>query len=161
MTFAPEGGTEQLELVSRALGRQVISGDDATTIGKIKAMLLDHGATRIEALHVAGRSKNAEVLAWADVGGFGPDAVVMRAGATLVPVADETQEAMVRHRITLLDAKVLGTDGFERGKVADIAFDPASGALRSLAVNGVNVPASCIRSLGPYCWVVDASVPFS
>ncbi len=60
-----------------------------------------------------------------------------------------------------LDAKVLGTDGFERGKVADIAFDPASGALRSLAVNGVNVPASCIRSLGPYCWVVDASVPFS
>ena len=85
----------------------------------------------------------------------------MWAGATVAPVADETQEAMVRHRITLLDAKVLGTDGFERGKVADIAFDPVSGALRSLAVNGVNVPASCIRSLGPYCWVVDASVPFS
>lgn len=151
---------EQLEMMTKALGRRVISSDDASTIGTVKTIVLDQTGRHIEALHVAGRARRAELLAWSDVVGFGPDAVIAAPGAAPHPVVDEQQEDMVRGRIAVLGGKVLGVDGFERGIVNEVAFETASGAVHSIVVNGVGVPAAAIRSLGHYCWVVETTVPF-
>lgn len=156
---APAPAVEQLEMMTKALGRQVISSDDATTIGHVKTLLLDQTGRHVEALHIAGRGRRAELLAWADVAGFGPDAVIARPGAVLHAVADTQQEDMVRGRIAVLGGKVLGADGFARGIVNEVAFDVVSGAVHSIVVDGVGVPGAAVISLGHHCWVVDPTVP--
>lgn len=156
----PAAPFEQLEMMTKALGRRVISSDDARTLGAVKTMVLDQTGRHIESLHIAGRARRAELLAWSDVAGFGPDAVIAAPGAVPHPVVDEQQADMVRGRITVLGGKVLGIDGFERGIVNEVAFETASGAVHSIVVDGVGVPAAAIRSLGHYCWVVEATVPF-
>jgi uncharacterized protein YrrD len=147
--------------MTRALGRAVVSGDDASTIGSVRAMVVDKAGRRIEALHVNGRARRAQLLDWDDIAGFGPDAVVTRPAVTLHEVVDHLQEEMVRGRITVLGGRVLGADGFERGRVDDVAFDPRSGELSELAVGSLRIPARAVRGLGHYCWVVDESVPLA
>lgn len=166
MTVTGTSPNPTMELMSRALRRRVISGQDAQTVGEVKALLLDRTGQRIEALHVAGRARNAETVAWQDIAAFGPDAVIIRPEAALQPAADEQQDDVIRHRVDILKGRVLGTDGFERGTVDDVVFDPTTGAVQSLTVhtpnnNMIQVPAASLVSLGSYCWVVDASVSFS
>jgi len=152
------GETPEVELMTRALGRAVVSGDDASTIGSVRAMVVDKAGRRIEALHVNGRARRAQLLDWDDIAAFGPDAVITRRSAALHDVVDDLQEDMVRGRITVLGGRVLGADGFERGRVDDVAFDPRTGQLAELTVGRERIPARAVRGLGHYCWVVDEAV---
>jgi hypothetical protein len=57
--------------------------------------------------------------------------------------------------VAVIGARILDTAGFEHGRVADVEFDPATGAVLGIVGDGAHIDASRIRSLGTWALVVD------
>ena len=132
----------------------VYTRSSADEVGRVTRYVIDAGAQRIAAVHVAGRRRKALLVDWANVVGFGPDAVVIDDGDHLRPPATPHEEQVVAGRLDLRGRRVLTDAGFDIGPLVDVEFDEASGAIERLETASARVRGGGLLSIGPYGVVV-------
>jgi uncharacterized protein YrrD len=141
------------EFVTQASGRKVVGREDAEVAGQIKSFVFDERVQRIQALHVSGRTRNAELVEWQDIVGFGPDAVVIAADR-LREVNEERERDAVRHRVDVIGAVVLDDKGDQHGSVRDLRFDPQSGEVEVVIGDHDEWSPDEVLALGTFALVV-------
>lgn len=151
MTDPPDAATP--ERFTAVRGRQVISRASAEHLGTVSHLLVDAQRRAISHL-VIGRGRNARMIAWDHVTGFGADAVIVDADDALREAFGHTEEAAVGGDLELVGKRVLSWVGDQLGKVEEVSFDPASGILTELTVAGRERPASDLLGAGSYAVVL-------
>jgi uncharacterized protein YrrD len=133
----------------------VYSKTSADQVGKVVRYVLDTGTRRIAAVHVAGRRRKALLVDWANVVGFGPDAVVIDDSSHLHPPRSELEERVTAGRLDLRGRRVLTDAGFDLGPLVDVEFDEATGTIERLETPRSRVRGAGLLALGPYAVVVS------
>jgi uncharacterized protein YrrD len=143
--------------LSEADGRPVVSRASAETLGELKHVVVDVGAHRIVAVHVAGGRRHARLVDWSSIVGFGPDGIVVEDDDAARPPTDDREAAVAAGRLDLDGRLVLSDDGDALGAITDVEFDEESGALRSILAGDERLDAARLRAIGPYCLIVRAA----
>jgi len=143
--------------LSEADGRPVLSRASAETVGELRHVVVDVGAHRITALHVSGRRRKAELVAWTDIVGFGPDGIVVTGEDALRAPADDHEKAVVGGDLDLDGRLVIGDDGNAVGALTDVVFDEATGEITAIVCGEDEIAGGLLRAAGPYCVVVRAA----
>jgi sporulation protein YlmC with PRC-barrel domain len=144
------------ESFRRAIGRKVVSRASAKELGTVGHLLVDAWQREISAV-VIGRGKKARLVEWAQLSGFGPDAVMVRDEGDLRPPADDRERDGVDGKLDLLGKRALTERGNELGEIDDVTFDPDTGALEDLVIGDRRVPAGALLGNGSYAAVLDKS----
>lgn len=143
--------------MTEADGRPVISRASAETVGELKHVVVDVPGRRVAALHVAGGRRNAKMVDWSSVVGFGPDGIIVAdEGAARAP-ANEHEAEVASGKLDLEGRLVLSDGGDALGELTDIVFDEHSGRLQALATGDVEHDADRLQAIGPYCVIVRAA----
>ena len=119
-------------------------------------LLVDAQRRQIAAV-IIGRGKKAQLVEWAELSGFGPDAVMVSDEGALRPPADDREEAAVDGKLEIVGKRALTETGNELGTIDDVTFDPDSGALERLRIKDRDIPAAALLGSGSYAVVVDAN----
>ena len=135
-------------------GRKVISRVTAAELGVISHLLVDAQQRRIAAI-IIGRGKRAELVDWAHIGGFGPDAVMVSDDNALRAPADDRERAAADGKLELVGKRTLTERGNELGQLDDVTFDAGTGALEDLVIGDRHVPARALLGSGSYAAVLD------
>jgi len=138
----------------RAHGRKVISRGSAQALGTVSHLLIDAQRRDVAAV-VIGRGKKARLVDWAQVSGFGPDAVMVGDDGALRPPADDRERAAGDGKLELVGKRVLTDRGHELGPLDDVTFDAVTGALEDLVVGDRHIPAGALLGCGSYAAVLD------
>lgn len=144
------------ESFRQALGRKVVSRATAQQLGTVSHLLVTADGRRVAAV-VMGKGKKASLVDWAQLTGFGADAVMVGDDAAVRPPGDHREHAAADGKLELLGRRLLGESGNELGTVDDVTFDPASGALEALHGGGNQVAADAVLGVGSYAVVVAVS----
>jgi uncharacterized protein YrrD len=136
-------------------GRRVVAADDATQIGQVKHLVLSPDARNVEAIHVAGKKQHADIVGWADISSIGSDAVMITSGTAARQPESDLDAEFVRGDVVIVGARVLDTEGYDIGTVANLEFDVESGAIVAVTTSNGSIDANRIRSLGTFALVVD------
>lgn len=142
---------------SKAEHTPVYTRSSADEVGRVTRYVIDAGAQRIVAVHVAGRRRKARLVDWANVVGFGPDAVVIDDDDHLRPAATPYEEQVATGNLDLRGRRVLTDAGFDIGPLTDIEFDESSGAIERLECVQARVRGGGLLAIGPYAVVVRQS----
>lgn len=140
----------------QATGRKVVSRASAQDLGVVNHLLVDAERRRIAAV-VVGRGRRARLVDWAQLSGFGPDAVMVRDEGALRPPLDDRERAAADGELELVGRRALSERGNELGTVHDVTFDPGTGAVEMLQIGDRAIPAGSLLGSGPYAVVLDAS----
>jgi sporulation protein YlmC with PRC-barrel domain len=139
----------------RAAGRKVISRASARALGAVDHLLVDAEERRIAAV-VVGRGNKAQLVDWAQLSGFGPDAVMVSDEGALRPPFDDRERAAADGKLALVGKRVLTERGDELGTLDDVTFDPETGFVELLLIDDREIPAGSLLGSGPYAVVLDA-----
>jgi uncharacterized protein YrrD len=140
----------------QAVGRKVVSRATANQLGTLSHLLLTADCRQVVAV-IVGKGKKARFIDWSALTGFGADAIMASDEAALRPPADSREEAAAAGKLDVLGRRTLSESGNELGKIDDVAFDPADGAVASLDIAGHQLPADTVMGSGSYAVVVSAS----
>jgi sporulation protein YlmC with PRC-barrel domain len=140
----------------RAQGRKVISRASAQKLGAVSHLLVDAQRRGIAAV-VIGRGKKAQLIDWAQLSGFGPDAVMVGDADALRAPADERERAAADGKLDLVGQRALTERGNELGTLDDVTFDAGTGALEHLLVGTRQIPAGALLGSGSYAAILDES----
>jgi len=143
------------ETFRQARGRKVVSRDSAHELGTVNHLLVDVAARQIAAV-VVGGGRHAQLVDWAQVSGFGPDAVMVAGDTAPRPPADDHERAAADGKLELVGKRTLTERGNELGPLDDVTFDPATGAIETLQIGDRAVPAASMLGSGRYAVIVDA-----
>ncbi len=136
---------------SEAIGRRVVSRDDAEAHGDLSSFVVDAKARKVVGL-VVGSGRKANVFVWDQVTGFGPDAVLVEGG----PADSEQIKDAASGRNDPMGKRLLTVLGEEIGTVSDLEFDPDTAEVRAIRSDrGGDVTADRLRGVGSYAVVVD------
>ncbi|MFI9150360.1 PRC-barrel domain-containing protein [Streptomyces sp. NPDC053367] len=138
-------------LFTQAMGLPVITADEAEPLGRVEALTIDARSRSIACLRLSGAPKHATAVAWNAVEAVGRDAVIVRSRTA----ADPGQSGFPVHR-EALGHRILTEHGAAHGTVKDIAFDPATGEVRTLYTAFGDIPGDRLLGLGSYAVVVGA-----
>ncbi len=141
-------------------GRKVLSRSSAQEVGAVSHLLVDAQQRRIAAV-VIGRGKKAQLVDWAQLSGFGPDAVMVVDEGALRPPADDRERASAEGDLELVGKRALSERGNELGELDDVTFDADSGVLEELVIGDHSVPAGSLLGSGSYAAVLDQSEELS
>lgn len=141
---------------TRAAGRKVVSRSSAQELGTVNHLLVDAELRRIAAV-VIGRGKKAQLVEWAQVSGFGLDAVMVTDEGALRPPADDRERAAADGKLELLGKRALSEAGNELGELDDVTFDAGTGALEELLIGDRRIPAGSLLASGSYAAVFSRS----
>ncbi len=134
---------------SQAKGHQVVSTNDADTIGKVDGFVVDTGTAKVVALHLKKTPGDGDLLSWADLKAFGTDAVTVESASLLAKASDAAKGQDV------VGSRILTEDGEELGEVKDVEFDTADGSVTALVTkNGDEVEGIRMIGLGSYALIV-------
>jgi uncharacterized protein YrrD len=138
-----------------AYGRKVVSTDDAETIGRVDAFVIDPEQRSVVGLHLAKVGGDRPFLSWTDLQAFGSDAVTVGSAGVLRPATGEAEERAASKGLQPIGKLVLGDLGTALGKVEDVEFDEGSGALVDFNLGEAGTIASDrLLGLGSYAVVV-------
>jgi uncharacterized protein YrrD len=137
-------------------GRKVMSRASANEVGSVGHLLVDAQQRRVAAV-VIGRGKKAQLIDWAQLSGFGPDAIMVIDEDALRPPADDRERAATEGRLELVGKRALSDRGNELGKIVDVTFDAATGVLEELLIGDRRFPAGSLLGSGSYAAVLDES----
>jgi uncharacterized protein YrrD len=138
-----------------ARGRKVVSTDNAEALGKVEAYVIDPRKRRVTALRLAKVKGDRTFLSWNDLQAFGTDAVTVDSVERLRPPADDAEERAASKELQAIGKLVLSASGTALGKVEDVEFDRASGAIVGFDLaDGSRVVADRIIGLGAHAAVV-------
>jgi sporulation protein YlmC with PRC-barrel domain len=144
------------ESFQRSAGRKVVSRSSARELGPVSHLLVDARQRRIAAV-VIGRGKKAQLIEWAHLSGFGPDAVMVLDEGALRPPSDDRERAAAEGKLELLGKRALSERGNELGTLDDVTFDAETGVLEDLVIGIRRVPARSLLGSGSYAAVLDES----
>jgi uncharacterized protein YrrD len=139
-----------------SVGRKVVSRSSAKELGSVRHLLVDAGQRNIAAV-VIGRGRKAQLVDWAQLSGFGPDAVMVGDEADLRPPSDDREQAAAAGKLELVGKRALSERGNELGELDDVTFDAGTGFLEDLLIGARRVPASSLLGCGSYAAVLDES----
>jgi sporulation protein YlmC with PRC-barrel domain len=134
-------------------GNPVMDTSTATTVGKVRAPIVDPVTQRMVGFRVKKSKGPGDVVLWEGLAGLGPDALT-------VDSADRVAEAPAewKHRATgkldLIGRIVLTENGHKLGKVRDVEFDPADGRITSLMLKDAFVDGERLLGIGSFAVVV-------
>ncbi len=141
-------------------GRKVLSRSSAQEVGAVSHLLVDAQQRRIAAV-VIGRGKKAQLVDWAQLSGFGPDAVMVVDESSLRPPADDRERAATEGKLELVGKRALSERGSELGELDDVTFNADTGVLEELVIGDRSVPAGSLLGSGSYAAVLDQSEELS
>ena len=139
---------------SEAKKHKVVSTATAQTVGTVHAFVVDPAARAVTALQLR-KTEDGDTLRWADIAGFGADAVMVDSTDRITAAGDDVA-ALTGKDHHLLGKRVLSTVGLELGVVADVEFDATSGALTGLVLRDGEVLRAPLVGVGSYAVVVRA-----
>jgi len=142
------------ELFRHSAGRKIISRATAKELGAVSHLLVDAQQQHVSAV-IIGRGRNAQLVDWSHVSGFGPDAVMVSDAGCLRPPADDREREAVDGRLELVGKRTLSERGNELGELDDVTFDAGTGALDELLIGGRHLPAGALLGNGSYAAVLD------
>lgn len=139
----------------RAARRKVLSRASAQELGAVEHLLLDAQRRQIAAV-IIGHRKKAQLVDWAQLSGFDPDAVMVSDESALRPPANERERAAADGKLDLIGIRTLTETGNELGTIDDVSFDPDTGAVETLRNDDREIPAGSLLGSGSYAVVLDA-----
>jgi uncharacterized protein YrrD len=142
------------ESFRQSVGRKVVSRASAKELGAVNHLLIDAQQREVAAI-VIGRGKKARLVDWAQLSGFGPDAVMVIDEGALRPPVDGRERDGADGKLELVGKKALSERGNELGNIDDVTFDAQSGALEDLVIGERSVPAGALLGSGSYAAVLD------
>lgn len=132
--------------LSELRGRRVVSRATAETLGEVSDLRLSTNPSAVASLQV-GKGRKAGSIAWPQIVGIGPDAVV---------VTDDDAASEQPDTLSPVGRLVLSELGNAAGVVTDVEFDETNGTLISLATDSVLIEGDRILADGPYAIIVAA-----
>ncbi|MDN5791193.1 MAG: PRC-barrel domain-containing protein [Micrococcales bacterium] len=142
-------------LFSDSRKRKIVCTSTAETVGRVSGFVVDPALRRVVAVTVK-KSQDGDTLAWPQISGFGPDAVTIAAPDD-IGSADEAVAALLGKRHAVLRKQVLSSDGDRLGEVTDVDFDPETGAIEAVLVDGAPVDGARLIGVGSFAVVVKAA----
>jgi sporulation protein YlmC with PRC-barrel domain len=141
-------------------GRKVVSTDDAETIGRLEAFVIDAERRSVVGLRLAKVRGDRPFVSWSDLQGFGNDAVTVPSAAVLRLAMGEAEERAASKGFQPIGKPVLSELGTVLGKVEDVDFDEGSGALVGFDLGDAgSVASDRLLGLGSYAVVVREAPP--
>jgi sporulation protein YlmC with PRC-barrel domain len=134
-------------------GRKVISRASAEELGKLAHIVIDVKRGQVASL-VVGKGRKALVIAWEQVSGFGPDAIMIADEAALQEPRDDHEQAAADGKLELLGKQALSDTGNDLGTVTDVVFDSDSGAIESIVLGDREQPAASLLGAGSFAVIV-------
>jgi sporulation protein YlmC with PRC-barrel domain len=138
----------------RARGRKLVSRASAQELGAVSHLLVDAQRRDVAAV-VIGRGKKVQLVDWAGLSRFGPDAVMVSDEAALRSPADERERGACAGKLELVGKRALTERGNELGVIDDVTFDAGTGALEHLLVGDREIPAGALLGCGSYAAILD------
>ena len=135
------------ERFAAASGREVISRTTAEELGKLTHIVIDVKRGQVGSL-VVGKGRKALLIAWEQVSGFGPDAIMIADETALQEPRDDREQAAADGKLELLGKPALSDTGNNLGMVTDVIFDPDTGAIESILLDDREQPAASLRGAG-------------
>ena len=143
-----------------AYGRKVVSTDDAETIGRLDAFVIDAEQRSVVGLRLAKVRGDRPFLSWSDLQGFGTDAVTVPSAGVLRLASGEAEERAASKGSQPIGKTVLSELGRVLGKVEDVDFDEGSGARVGFDLGDAgSVTSDRLLGLGSYAVVVQDVSP--
>lgn len=143
-------------LFSEARKRNVVNTTTATRVARVDGFVVLPGPARVALLRLGKVHGGGTLLAWDDVQGFGPDAVTVATDAVIRPARDALEQRAEDNDLELMGKRVLTEQGMELGPVADVDFDPETGAVISLITKAETIDGQRLIGLGGYAAVVSS-----
>jgi sporulation protein YlmC with PRC-barrel domain len=143
------------ERFAAASGRKVVSRASAEELGKLAHVVVDVQRQQVASL-VVRKGRKALLVAWKDVSGFGPDAVMLADESALYAPRDDDERAATDGKLDLLGKRALSDMGNDLGTVSDVAFDPATGALETVVLGDREEPAASLLGAGSFAAIIRA-----
>jgi len=137
-------------------GRKVVSRASAQEVGEVRHLLVDAQQRHVAAV-VIGRGKKAQLVDWAHLSGFGPDAVIVADEGALRSPVDDRERAAAEGSLELVGKRALSERGNELGLIDDVTFDADTGELEDLLIGDRRVQAGSLLGSGSYAAVLDES----
>ncbi len=134
-------------------GNPVMDTSTATTVGKVKAPIVDPVTQRVIGFRIRKSKGPGDVVLWEALAGLGPDALTVDSAER---VAEPPKELKARSgsKLDLLGRRVITEHGHELGQVRDVEFDPADGRVTSLMLKDVYVDGDRLLGIGTFAVVV-------
>ena len=139
-----------------SVGRKVVSRASAQELGAVNHLLVDVQQRQVASI-VIGRGKKARFVEWAQLSGYGPDAVMVTDETSIRAPGDDRERAVAEGKLDLVGMRTLSELGNELGPIDDVTFDADSGALEDLVIGDRRVPAASLLGSGSYAAVLDKS----
>lgn len=141
------------ESFRNSIGRKIVSRASAQELGAVSHLLVDDQQRQVASI-IIGRGKKAQFIDWAEVTGFGPDAVMVTDESSLRSPTDDRERAASEGKLELVGKRTLSELGNEIGQVDDVMFDADSGALEHLVIGDRRLPAGSLLGSGSYAAVL-------
>jgi sporulation protein YlmC with PRC-barrel domain len=138
-----------------ASGRKVVSRTSAEELGEVAHIVVDVKRMRVASL-VVGKGRKAHLVAWEDVSGFGPDAVMVANESALLEPRDDHERAATTGKLELIGKRALSDTGTDLGPISDITFDPETGTLETLVLGDREEPAASLLGAGSFAAIIQA-----
>jgi uncharacterized protein YrrD len=138
-----------------ASGRKVVSRASAEQLGKLSHLVVDVERRQVASL-VVGKGRKALLVAWENVSGFGPDAVMLADESALYEPRDDHEQAAADGKLDLVGKRALSDMGNDLGAVSDVVFDAATGALESVVLADREEPAASLLGAGSFAVIIRA-----
>ena len=135
------------ERFAAASGRRVVSRTTAEELGKLAHIVIDVKRRRVTSL-VVKKGRKAVLIAWDQVSGFGPDAVMIADETALHEPRDDHEHAAADGKLDLVGKRTLSDTGNDLGTVTDVVFEPNTGAIESILVDDREEPAAALLGAG-------------
>jgi sporulation protein YlmC with PRC-barrel domain len=136
----------------RTIGRDVVETTSASTLGSVEGLVVDVPNHRLSGVVMA-----SGIVPWSTFGSVGRDALTVPSAEVVEePTTDEELDA-IAGRSDPIGRRVITEDGRLLGKVADVSFDPESGAIRRFLLNDDDVDGRRLIGIGTYAVVVSSS----
>jgi sporulation protein YlmC with PRC-barrel domain len=138
-----------------ASGRKVVSRTSAEELGNLAHIVVDVKRRQVASL-IVGKGRKALLIDWAQVSGFGPDAVMVSDASALHAPRDDREHAAADGKLELIGKRALTDTGNDLGTIADVQFDPKTGNIESLVLGDQEEPAASLRGAGSFAAIVRA-----
>jgi uncharacterized protein YrrD len=141
------------ERFAAASGRKVVSRTSAEELGSLAHIVIDVKGCQV-ALLVIRKGRKALLVAWEQVSGFGPDAVMIADESALQEPRDDREQAAADGKLELVGKRALSDIGNDLGTVTDVVFDPDTGVIESIVVDEREAPAASLFGAGSFAVIV-------
>lgn len=142
-------------LFSQARKHEVVNTATATRVARVDGFVVLPRPARVALLRLGKVSGGGTLLAWADLQGFGPDAVTVAGDAALRPPRDALEQRAEDKELEILGKRVLTERGTELSPITDVDFDPQTGAIITLITKTDNIAGDRLIGVGGYAVVVS------